>query len=311
MRCIGGARRNDPGLAGRPGDHRLELRLQLPKVWPQPKVFRFRRACRIGDAPIITVMPSPLPRVPLSVAVITLNAAGVLSACLESAAFADDIVVLDCGSGDQAAALARQHGARVVDLPWRGFGPQKQAAVAAAQYDWVLCLDADERVTPALRASIEAALAARPAQAPHAYRMARANRFMGRTLRHGEGYPDWSLRLFHRGHARWSDDAVHEKVLADGAVGTLSGDLLHESAETLEHYLDKQNRYTSLAAERLFRAGRSAGWASIALAPPLRFVKFYVFRLGFLDGVPGLVHIAIGCANSMIKYAKLRSLNRP
>ncbi len=178
----------------------------------------------------------------------------------------------------------------------------------AAKHDWVLCLDADERVTPALRASIESAL---EAGTPHAWRMARANRFMGRVLRHGEGYPDWSLRLFHRGHARWSDDAVHEKVTTDGAIGTLTGDLLHESAETLESYLAKQNRYTSLQAERLHRDGHSAGWASIALSPLLRFIKFYIFRLGFLDGVPGLVHIAIGCSNSMVKYAKLRSLNRP
>jgi glycosyltransferase involved in cell wall biosynthesis len=248
---------------------------------------------------------------PLSVAIITLNAAGQLAACLESAAFADDLVVVDAGSSDGTPAVAARYGARVIDLAWRGFGPQKQAAVRAARHDWVLCLDADERVTPALRASIEALLAAPAAAGPQAWRMARANRFMGRVLRHGEGYPDWSLRLFHRGHARWSDDPVHEKVLAAGAVGTLRGDLLHESAETLESYLDKQNRYTSLQAERLHRDGRSAGWAHIALSPLLRFIKFYFVRLGFLDGVPGLVHIAIGCNNSMIKYAKLRSLNRP
>jgi hypothetical protein len=140
--------------------------------------------------------------------------------------------------------------------------------------------------------------------------MARANRFMGRILRHGEGYPDYSLRLFHRAHARWSDDAVHEKVLADGPVATLPGDLLHESAESLESYLAKQNRYTSLQAERLRADGARAGWTRIALAPLFRFIKFYVFRGGFLDGVPGLVHISIGCFNSMLKYAKLRTLNR-
>jgi len=171
----------------------------------------------------------------------------------------------------------------------------------------VLCLDADERVTPELRAGIERVLA-QPVQ--FSYRMARANRFMGRILRHGEGYPDWSLRLFHRGHARWSEDPVHEKVIANGQTGTLPGDLLHESAETLESYLTKQNRYTSLQAERLARDGASAGWTRIALAPLFRFIKFYIFRAGFLDGVPGLVHILIGCFNSMMKYAKLRTLTR-
>jgi hypothetical protein len=205
-------------------------------------------------------------------------------------------------------------------MQWLGFGPQKHAAVQLAAHDWVLCLDADERVTPALRASIETALAdaavqagtaAQAGTAPVAYRMARANRFMGRILRHGEGYPDWSLRLFHRAHARWSADPVHEKVETAGSVGTLAGDLLHESAESLESYLAKQNRYTTLQAARLHEQGRTAGWGRIALSPLLRFLKFYIFRLGFLDGVPGLVHIAIGCGNSMLKYAKLRSLSRP
>jgi glycosyltransferase involved in cell wall biosynthesis len=266
--------------------------------------------CRISVAPIITVMPAahlPAARAPLSVAIITLNAAAALPACLASAAFADDIVVVDSGSSDGTRELAAAQGARVIELPWRGFGPQKQAAVLQARHDWVLCLDADERVTPQLRASIEAALA--DPRGIHAWRMARANRFMGRLLRHGEGYPDFSLRLFHRAHARWSDDPVHEKVIAEGAIGTLAGDLLHESAETLEIYLAKQNRYTSLQAERMRAEGRTAGWARIALSPLLRFIKFYFFRLGFLDGVPGLVHIAIGCCNSMIKYAKLRDSN--
>jgi glycosyltransferase involved in cell wall biosynthesis len=246
-------------------------------------------------------------RAPLSVAIITLNAASSLSDCLASAAFADEVVVVDSGSTDGTRELAAARGARVIEMAWRGFGPQKQAAVEACAHDWVLCLDADERVTPELRAGIEHALA-RPAQ--FSYRMARANRFMGRILRHGEGYPDWSLRLFHRGHARWSDDTVHEKVIADGQTGTLPGDLLHESAETLESYLTKQNRYTSLQAERLARDGAAAGWTRIALAPVFRFIKFYIFRGGFLDGVPGLVHILIGCFNSMMKYAKLRTLSR-
>jgi len=246
-------------------------------------------------------------RVPLSVVMITLDAAQALPDCLASVPFAQEIVVVDSGSGDGSRELAAAHGARVIEMPWRGYGPQKQAAVEAATHDWVLCLDADERVTPALRASIEAALID-PQR--FAYRMARANRFMGRLLRHGEGYPDWSLRLFHRGHAHWSADPVHEKVETQEPVGTLSGDLLHESAETLQSYLAKQNRYTSLQAARLCEQGDSAGWTRIALSPLLRFIKFYFFRLGFMDGVPGLVHIAIGCSNSMLKYAKLRDLNR-
>ena len=215
--------------------------------------------------------------------------------------------MVDSGSDDDTVAIAQARGARVLHQDWLGFGPQKQSAVERASHDWVLCVDADERVGDELRASIEATLAA---PVHHAYRFPRCNRFMGRYLRHGEGYPDWSLRLFDRRHARWSDDVVHEKVLTDAAVGTLAGDLLHDTAETLERYLAKQDRYTTLAAQTALAAGRRAGPAQLLLSPALRFVKFYVLRLGFLDGLPGLVHILIGCQNSFAKYAKMIDLER-
>ncbi|HEX2565816.1 MAG TPA: glycosyltransferase family 2 protein, partial [Burkholderiales bacterium] len=190
---------------------------------------------------------------------------------------------------------------------WLGFGRQKQFAVEQASNEWVLCLDADERVSPELAASIVRAL-----QQPVSpvYRMARRNRFLGRWLSHGEGYPDWSPRLFDRRNARWSDDAVHEKVLYAVTPGTLSGDLLHDSADDLGRYLEKQNRYTTLAARELHERGRRTGFAQLALSPLVRFLKFYLLRLGFLDGLPGLVHISIGCMNSFVKYAKLIELRR-
>ena len=244
----------------------------------------------------------PASRQPLSVAIITLNAATQLEACLRSAAFADEIVVVDSGSSDGTAALAERYGARVLQQAWLGFGRQKQFAVEAAAHDWVLCLDADERVSPALRAAIETALE-NPSTA--AFRCPRCNRFLGRYLKHGEGYPDWSLRLFDRRQARWSDDAVHEKVLTAAPVGELRGDLMHDSAESLAAYLAKQNRYTSLAAEMALASGKRATGARLVLSPLLRFVKFYLLRQGFRDGLPGLVHIAIGCFNSFIKYSKM------
>ncbi len=248
-----------------------------------------------------------LPRQPFSVVIIAKNAARQLAACLESASFADEMLVVDSDSSDGTAELAAKRGARVLQQEWLGFGAQKQFAVEAARYDWVLCLDADERVSEPLRASILAALAA---PATQAYAMPRCNRFMGSWLRHGEGYPDWSLRLFDRRHARWSDDPVHEKVLTDAPVARLKGDLLHDSAETLAGYLDKQNRYTSMQAEVLFKAGKRTGPAQLLLSPLLRFAKFYFLRLGFLDGTAGLVHIGIGCCNSFFKYAKLMALQR-
>jgi glycosyltransferase involved in cell wall biosynthesis len=249
--------------------------------------------------------------VPLSVVLITHNAAAQLAECLASVAFADEVVVVDSGSDDGTVALATRYGARVVAKQWLGFGRQKQFAVEQAAHDWVLCLDADERVSPELAASVVRAL---QSPAAPAYRMARRNRFLGRWLRHGEGYPDWSVRLFDRRHARWSDDEVHEKVVCAAApgtrVGTLAGDLLHESGEDLGRYLEKQNRYTALAALDLHRRGRRVGLAVLALSPLLRFIKFYLLRLGFLDGLPGLVHISIGCMNSFMKYAKLIELHR-
>jgi glycosyltransferase involved in cell wall biosynthesis len=249
----------------------------------------------------------PLARQPLSAVLITLNAASQIEACLHSVAFCDEIIVVDSGSTDGTVELAQALGARVIPAEWRGFGAQKQLAVAQASHDWVLCIDADERVSERLRESVLAVL---PAPIFSNYRFARCNRFMGRYLRHGEGYPDLSLRLFDRRAARWSDDAVHEKVLTAGANGTLQGDLLHESAESLEHYLAKQNRYSSLAANEALASGKRATVMHLLLSPSLRFMKFYFLRLGLLDGLPGLVHILVGCGASFAKYAKMLAFQR-
>ena len=231
-----------------------------------------------------------------------------LGAALDSVAFADEIVVVDSGSRDDTVAIASARGARVLHQEWLGYGPQKRFAVDRAANDWVLCIDADERVSAELRAAIERELVA-PRFA--AYRFPRANRFLGRRLRHGEGYPDLSLRLFDRRRAQWSADTVHETVVVSGGViGRLDGDLHHESAETLATYLDKQNRYTSLQAVALFAAGKRASLLKLVGSPLVRFVRFYVLRLGFLDGRAGLVHILIGCWNSFMKNAKLLELQR-
>ena len=243
----------------------------------------------------------------LSTVIITHNAAAQLGDCLASVAFCDEVLIIDSGSTDDTVALARSSGARVIEQAWLGYGPQKHFGVQQAAHDWVLCVDADERVSEPLRLSIMAAL---HTPATRVYTMARCNRFLGRWLQHGEGYPDWSVRLFHRGAARWSDDPVHEKVLTSESVTRLSGDLLHDSAESLDHYLDKQNRYTSLQAKQMLASGRVATPLHLIVAPVARFVKFYLLRLGCLDGLPGLIHICIGCMNSFNKYAKLLALQK-
>jgi len=248
----------------------------------------------------------PLPE--LSLVVITRDAGAQLAACLDSVRFAAETLVVDSGSRDDTVEIARARGARVIEQPWLGFGAQRRRAVEAAAHDWVLCLDADERLSPELASAIGAALR-EPGHV--AFKMARRNRFFGRWLRHGEGYPDWTIRLFDRRRARWTDDVVHEHVVADGPVGRLEGDLLHASAESLDAYLAKQNRYSTLQAEAMHARGEHFSWVRLVGSPLVRFFRFYLLRAGFLDGSAGLVHIAIGCFTSFCKYAKLRALERP
>jgi glycosyltransferase involved in cell wall biosynthesis len=246
-------------------------------------------------------------KLPLTVAIIALDAATQIEPLLASVAFADEVVVVDSGSRDDTCAIAARHGARVETREWLGFGRQKQHAVAIARHDWVLCLDVDERVSEELARSIRAAM---QTQGYRAYRMARRNRFMGRWLAHGEGYPDWTVRLFHRAHASWSNDDVHEAVLTTSEVGRLEGDLMHDSAEDIATYMTKQNRYTSLHAQALYRQGVRAGYGRLLASPLARFIKFYLLRRGFLDGGPGFAHIVIGCNNSFQKYLKLIELQK-
>jgi glycosyltransferase involved in cell wall biosynthesis len=252
-------------------------------------------------------MSDPLSPLALTLVVIARDAGTSLAECLNSARFASQAIVVDSGSGDDTAEIARRCGAQVIEQAWLGFGAQKNFAVARATTDWVLCLDADERVSPELAHAIRTALQNAEFSA---YEMPRRNRFLGRWLGHGEGYPDWNLRLFDRRHARWSDDVVHERVRADGKVGRLKGDLLHNSGESIEAYLSKQNRYTTLQAEGLFARGERFSALRLIASPIVRFIRFYVLHGGFLDGVAGLVHISIGCFNSFSKYAKLRALEQ-
>jgi hypothetical protein len=249
-------------------------------------------------------MSDPLP---LSLIVITRDAAHELAACIASAPFVAETVVVDSGSRDDTVGIARRAGARVIEHAFEGYGPQKNFAVAQAAHDWVLCLDADERVTPPLADAIRG-LFASGAPPAAGYAIARRNRFLGRWLAHGEGYPDWIVRLFDRRRARWSSDPVHEKVAVDGPVARLPGDLMHASAESIDTYIAKQNRYTTMQAEAMHASGETASALRLATSPAARFFRFYVVKLGFLDGAAGFAHIAIGAFASFLKYAKLRAL---
>jgi glycosyltransferase involved in cell wall biosynthesis len=243
-------------------------------------------ACRV----ILGSMPGTL-----SVAIITLNEAANLPCTLASVRFAREIVVLDSGSTDETAQIAQSAGARIFEEPWQGFSRQKNAAIAHTTGDWVLSLDADEEVSPALAREIEALLAGDPPLS--AYRIPRLNHFLGRPLRHGGYWPDPKLRLFRRGVARFEDRPVHETMQADCPVGELKSHLIHHCYPTLSEYIDHMNRYSSASAEMLARSGRASHslpaflWNAFA-NPAATFFYNYFLRLGFLDGREGLLQHA-------------------
>ena len=245
----------------------------------------------------------------LSVILITKNEAANIEACLRSVAFADEIVVVDSGSTDDTVQLARQLGARVEVTPdWPGFGPQKNRALALASHPWVLSLDADERVTPALRAEIEAVVQGQ-GDTP-AWEIPRLTEFCGQWIRHCGWTPDHVLRLFRRGTARFSDDLVHERVLASGAVGRLRQSLLHYSYPTPAHYWRKLEQYSQAWAQQRHAAGQRTSMARAAAAGLVAFVRSYVFRLGVLDGAMGFAVCTMQAQAAFGKYFALYCLNR-
>ena len=232
---------------------------------------------------------SPASRAPLSACVIAFNEADRIGDCLRSLAFCDDIVVIDSGSTDDTRETAEALGARVLVRAFDGFRSQKDYAVNQARHDWVLCLDADERVDDALRASIEAARA-RGFDGAAGYEFARLSWYFGRFLRHGTAYPDRVLRLFDRRHGGWRGEReIHEAASVDGAVARLRGDLLHYPFRSLLQMLDKKQGYAAMMAEHEHAHGKRASLAKLLFSPGWRFLRSFILKRGFLDGVPGLL----------------------
>lgn len=246
-----------------------------------------------------------VPPVRVSVAIITKNEAARLPAALASAAWADEIVVVDAGSTDTTAELARAAGARVFVEGWPGFPQQKNRAADLASHDWILSLDADEQVSPALAQEIRALLAG-PEPPVRGYRIPRVTRAFGRELRATDWYPDWQLRLYDRRAGRWDESrTVHESVQLQGEPGRLAGEILHDGYRDLSEHLQKIDRYTTLAAEANADRGRDASLLAIAVHPPLAFLRNYVLRRGFTAGTAGLVVSAMNSWYVFLKLAKL------
>lgn len=239
----------------------------------------------------------------LSAVLITRNEAAEIADCLATLAFCDEIVVVDHASTDGTADIAARLGATVtVTEDWPGFGPQKQRALDRATGDWVLSIDADERVTPALR---EAILAAIRSPVADGYRIPRRTFFLGRFLRHGGWYPDRVLRLARRAKARFTADVVHEQMLVDGPVADLAADLEHHSYRSIGEVLDKQRRYALASAERRRAAGKRGGLATALLRSHFAFWRHYLLQRGFLDGARGFVAAKAKAQETFWRYLAL------
>jgi glycosyltransferase involved in cell wall biosynthesis len=264
----------------------------------------------------------------LSAIVITRDEEANIAACLASVSFAREIVVVDSGSRDRTIELARAAGARVVQTPdWPGFGAQKNRALDLATQPWVLSIDADERVTPQLRDEILALVSAGtppPQRSPggggsdfqasqarggsnsfDAYSLPRRSSYCGQYISHSGWYPDRVVRLFRRGTARFSDDAVHERLVTTGAVGRLRSDLLHSTYPDLETMLGKLDRYSSASAGMLHAAGRRSSVAGAVARGLWAFFRTYVLRAGWLDGRMGFVLAVSVAEGTYYKYLKL------
>lgn len=238
----------------------------------------------------------------LSITIITKNEAGNISECVRSARFADEVVVVDCGSTDDTVALARAEGAQVHVMDWAGDGPQKNRAIDFATGDWFLSLDADERISPELAREVRAAIEREDIVG---YRIPRISMYAGRFMHHGGWRPDYVWRLARRGRARWTDTQMHASMKVDGATGTLRESIIHYSFRNMESVLEKLNRYSTAGARDMHAAGRKGSLGRAVAHGLWAFLRTYVFRLGFLDGRFGFMLAVSNAEGTYYRYVKL------
>lgn len=244
---------------------------------------------------------------PISLVIITLNEEENIARCIESVPWADEVIVLDSESSDKTREIAASLGATVYTQKFLGFRDQKQKATDLAKNDWVLALDADEALSLALSQEILHTFDTTPIQ--DGYKMPRLSFHLGKWIKHGGWYPDRQLRFFNRKQAKWGGGHVHEKIECQN-VGTLQNNLLHYVFKDLSHQVEANNRYSSLGAQDLFDRGKKFCFAKLIFKPISKFLETFVWKLGFLDGLPGFV-ISVGAAYSVfLKFAKLKELEQ-
>jgi len=252
---------------------------------------------------------TPAVAVKITACIITRDEEDRLGDCLASLAGVDEIVVVDSGSTDATRAVAEAAGARVVERDWPGHVAQKNRAVEMATHDWVLCLDADERLSPELDAAIRAVKRDGPG-AVRGYHLNRHTEYLGRWINHGGWYPQWRLRLFDRRAGGWTGVDPHDRVEVSGSTARLSGDLRHHTYRDLSDHVRTINSFTSIAARERRSAGRRFSPVMMIVGPLWRISRTYVLRLGFLDGRPGLVLGDMAGYYVFLKHAKLLELER-
>jgi (heptosyl)LPS beta-1,4-glucosyltransferase len=247
-----------------------------------------------------------VPRV--TVTIITLNEAAHIADAIDSAAWADEVVVVDSGSTDETLAIARSKGATTQTRPWTGYVDQKNFAASLASNDWIFSIDADERIPPALASEIRALLSTPPPLS--GYRVPRVTYHLGRWIRTTDFYPDYQMRLYDRRKARWQGRHVHESVMVDGPSGQLTRELEHYSYRNLSDHLDRINAYSTLAAKQMYEGGRRANAFDLLAHPPAAFLRNYILRRGFRDGMAGLTLSIVNAYSVFLKFAKLWEFQR-
>lgn len=248
-------------------------------------------------------------KVDLSVAIITKDEEENIRTCLQSVAFARQVVVVDSGSMDETLKIAKKFGCDIFSEEWRGFGPQKQSAVDKCREPWVLVLDADERVPPET-ADVIKEIVTNSNVKEAGFSFPRKNYFQGRWIKHAGWWPDRVMRLFRKDAGKISDAMVHESVEVRGIVGCLNVPIEHYTESRLSRIIQKIDRYSTLGAQSAFQEGKTSSTAGAFARAAFTFVQDYFLRLGFLDGMPGLTLAVTDAVNKFFKYAKLNELHR-
>jgi glycosyltransferase involved in cell wall biosynthesis len=244
----------------------------------------------------------------LSATVICKDEVDKIRGCLESVRFCDEVVVVDSGSTDGTLAIARELADRVIETPWPGYVAQQNFATSQARGEWVLSVDADERVTPELADAIREALAGPPRA--DGFRISRHVHYLGRWIDHSGWYPEPRVRLFRRDRGRWEGRDPHYDIVVPGWLGRLHGEIQHFTYDDMADHIHTMNRFSSILARGFKERGRSFHWYQVLLRPPLEFCKMYVLRRGFLDGPQGFFVAAISAFSIFLKFAKLWEAER-